>query len=293
MNVYGKPVLWSLGFAFLAAIMFASGGLKAGAEGLILHIPFSEGPGASVFSDTSGHGHSARCGTSIPCPEARMDHGFFRLSDSHWEWLEVAHSEELNPGTEFTMAVWIRPGNAIWENGQPVRIGGGKIMGKTNALFYGGFVLGTDVKSQENLTYQLYPEIWDSRGRNHVFRAGEFRFGEWTHLAVTWKSGGHMIGYVNGKEVHRIKASALPVGRNTNPFRIGIAPWDTNALAFGGGIDDIRLYREELSANEVAALLQLGRNSDAQIEIPPNPEPDSTDLETIESPGPTPENSTP
>lgn len=286
MSLSQKPGLYSRAFAPLVLFLLGFGGLKAGVESLILHLSFSDGPGASRFADASGHGHNARCGTSIPCPEARMDHGFFRLSSTHREWLEVTHSEELNPGEAFTMSVWIRPGNAIWENGRPVKIGGGKVMGKTNARFDGGFVLGTDVKSQENLTYQLYPEIWDSSGKNHVFRAGEFRFGEWTHLAVTWKSGGYMIGYVNGKEVKRIKASPLPVGRNNNPFRIGIAPWDTNALAFGGGIDDVRLYREDLGSEEIRALFQSGRNSDSQIVVPPNPEPDSSDADNIQPPDP-------
>ena len=258
---------------YIAGLLAMPGLLIGEPDSLVLHLPFDEEPGAQRFADASGHGHDAGCGGNIPCPRATGDAGFFELSSSHWEWLEVSDHPDLNPGKELTMSVWIRPGNALWQNGKPVRIGGGKILGKTTAKFNGGFLLGTDVKSQKDLSYQLYPEIWDSAGKQFVFRAGEFKFGQWTHLAVTWKSGGSMIGYVNGREVARIQASKLPIGNNNNPLRIGIAPWDTNALAFGGGIDDVRIYREALATTEIQSLYNFGRNGhDDSQNLPQFPE---------------------
>lgn len=231
----------------------------ADSNDLLLYIPFSDSGAPERFPDNSGNGFDARCGGAVPCPQRRGGAGFFRLSASHWEWLEVAHRPELNPGRELTMSVWIFPANALWQGNRPVKIGGGKVVGKTTARFNGGYLLGTDVKSQERLTYSLYPEIWDSAGKQHVFRAGEFGFQEWTHLAVTWKSGGRMKGYVNGEEVASIAASNRPIGSNTNPLRIAIAPWDTNALAFGGGVDELRIYARELSGGEVRSLYNAGR----------------------------------
>ncbi len=236
------------------------GSLTAGfaaRDGLLLHLKLDEAPGARKFADASGNRRHARCGGGIPCPKAGEGQAFFRLSASHWEWLEVPHSRGLEPGREMTVAVWIFPANAIWQGGRPIKIGGGKIAGKTNARFDGGWVLGTDVRP--GLKYSLYPEVWDANGKQHVFRAGSFGFQEWTHLALTWRSGGQMIGYVNGREVKRIPASDRPIGRNQNPLRVAIAPWDTNALAFGGGVDDLRLYGRALSAGEIKGLFAAGR----------------------------------
>ena len=35
--------------------------------------------------------------------------------------------------------------------------------------------------------------------------------GVWTHLSFTWRSGGDLVGYINGQEVGRIPASANPI----------------------------------------------------------------------------------
>lgn len=246
----------------------------AARDGLLLHLKLDEASGARIFEDASGNDHDARCGDGVPCPQATGEHGFFRLSATNWEWLEVPHSAGLEPGREMTVAVWIYPANAIWRGGRPVKIGGGKIVGKTNARFDGGWVLGTDVRPGQ-MKYSLYPEVWDSVGKQHVFRAGSFGFQEWTHLVLTWRSGGRMIGYVNGRKVKSISASSRPIGKNRNPLRVAIAPWDTNALAFGGGIDDLRLYDRTLSAGEIQQLFAAGRPSagDAQEPTPPAPPP--------------------
>ena len=55
-----------------------------------------------------------------------------------------------------------------------------------------------------------------------------------------------MKGYVNGQNVGVIDASKYPIGMNKERLRICIAPWDANALAFGGRIDEVRLNRTQL-----------------------------------------------
>ncbi|MCB1314501.1 MAG: LamG domain-containing protein [Leptospiraceae bacterium] len=243
--------------------------LMADSDELILHLKFNETNGSQLFRDSSGQGHDARCGGSVRCPAMRDGHGWFRLTADNREWVEIPNQPGLVPEQEMTVSVWIFPANALWQDNRPVKIGGGKIIGKTNARFDGGFVLGTDVK--DGLKYTFFPEVWDSSGQRFHFLAGSFAFQEWTHLALTWQTGGQMVGYVNGREVKRIPVSNRPIGSNQNPLRIGIAPWDTNALAFGGGIDDVRIYGRELASNEVQALFRNGREGN-------NPEPNTPDF---------------
>ena len=63
-------------------------------------------------------------------------------------------------------------------------------------------------------------------------------------MAGSYEVGGMLTIYVNGEKVGERAASAVPVNPNTNPFRIGIAPWDVNALGLVGfmGIDSGEAY---------------------------------------------------
>ena len=161
---------------------------------------------------------------------------------------------DLSPADEMTLSAWIFSANhRCSSEGLSLAPHGHKVVGKTNSSFNGGYVLGISTnKIVKN--YSLFAEIWDLEGKLHRLVGGQIPFGRLTDVAMTWRSGGSMKGYVNGKGIGLIKASDRPIGTNKERFRIGIAPWDTNALVFGGGIDEIRLDFSQLSDDGVKNL---------------------------------------
>lgn len=122
-----------------------------------------------------------------------------------------------------------------------------KIVGKTRVSANHGYVLGVDGD-------QLYPEIWDAGGTRHVFLEGKIPAQTWTHLAVTWRSGGDMIGYINGEAVGRKETSDRPISTNDRPLIIGVAPWNTEQWRVEGRIDEVAILDWALKEADVKAI---------------------------------------
>lgn len=204
-----------------------------------LMLYLDEASGATVFSDDSGGEHHGSC-SGNRCPDAGVkgQKGTAAEFDGVNDYIQVPHSDILNPDQELTLAVWVNLTKAEVDQ---------KIFGKST--IGNGYVLG--VKGS-----MLYPEIWDSSGTRYTAEWGNINSGFWTHLALTWKTNGEMVGYINGEKVGSIAASANPIGANTNPLRIGIAPWNTNIFRANGRIDQVTLYRRALKAGEVRALFR-------------------------------------
>lgn len=150
------------------------------------------------------------------------------------DYVEVPHSSNLNPLNELTLEAWVKLDDASRNQ---------KIVGKTP--IGSGYLLGV----ADN---QLYSEIWDTNGTNHVVLAGNLPSKQWTHLAITWRSGDSMIGYVNGVPVKSIPTSVNAISANTDALRIGTSPW-LNGYSVRGMVKDVRLYKRTLSAAEIRA----------------------------------------
>ncbi|MFS0613989.1 GH92 family glycosyl hydrolase [Lederbergia ruris] len=152
-------------------------------------------------------------------------------------WVEVPHDVLLNGGDELTLSLWVNLSNPNANQ---------KIIGK-----YGkadGYILGVE-------NGQFYPEVWDANGKHYTFKSGFIPKDEWTHLALTWKSNGRLIGYVNGEEVENIEVSA-PMGINESPLLIGRAPWSSVEYKMKGMVDELRIYNRALSTKEIQQLYQ-------------------------------------
>lgn len=152
-------------------------------------------------------------------------------------WVEVPHDVLLNGGDELTLSLWVNLSNPNANQ---------KIIGK-----YGkadGYILGVE-------NGKFYPEVWDANGKHYTFKSGFIPKDEWTHLALTWKSNGRLIGYVNGEEVENIEVSA-PMGINESPLLIGRAPWSSVEYKMKGMVDELRIYNRALSTKEIQQLYQ-------------------------------------
>lgn len=151
------------------------------------------------------------------------------------------HPSPVAVSTELTVSVWVR----ATDSSEPQ-----KVLGRAHKAEgeYRGWVIGV-------YEGHLFPEIWDVVGKRHTFVQGYVASETWTHLAVTWKTGGQMRGFVNGQLVAEVDASSQPIGDATEArFRIGARPWSSVDWCFDGGIDDIRIYDRALTTSEITAL---------------------------------------
>jgi len=195
--------------------------------------------GTHLFADDSGYAHNATCppGEDDKCPGAGYEgkYGHAPHFDGN-DYLLLPQSADLNPADELTLAAWVKLDDPSADQ---------KIVGKTNTSR--GYLLGVGGG-------QLYPEIWDDQGNYYSAHWGTIPADTWTHIAVTWKSNGQMIGYINGEEVGSITASAHPIGTNSTLIHIGAAPWDPSAFAVSGRIDEVVIFHRALSGDEIREL---------------------------------------
>lgn len=153
------------------------------------------------------------------------------------EYIEIEANSTLDVTDGFTFEAWI------------LNFGGAsnqKVGGKLVNDFKNGFIFGI-----ENL--QVNFEVFDDNGTNTNMLAGAISDIGWTHVAGTYEVGGMMVIYVNGEKVGSQAASSVAINPNANPFRIGIAPWDVNALGFVGYLDEVRYWQKALEEETIRA----------------------------------------
>jgi len=192
------------------------------------------------FGDATGNNHTGSCsGNTCPDAGAKGQMGLAALFDGENDYLEIPHNAALNPGAEMTLITWVK-----LEDTDPDQ----KLVGKSTTS--DGYILGV----QDG---QLYPEVWDSSGARYSDQWGQITAGYWTQVAITWESGGDLVGYINGQEAGRMAASANPIGNNTSPLRVGIAPWNASSFPANGRLDQVTLYTRALSPLEIRETFRL------------------------------------
>ncbi|SFB01718.1 alpha-1,2-mannosidase, putative [Lentibacillus halodurans] len=207
-----------------------TGLLKALHDGPVLSLSF-ENESDQTVEDASPYGHDGTIHGDASYAEGIIGNAL-QLNDG---WVEIPSAELLNGHDAFTIGFWVNLENADTDQ---------KIIGKT--AIGDGYVLGADGG--------LYPEIWDDNGSRFTFNNGSIPSNEWTHLALTWKQNSRVIGYINGEEVASVAAGSSPIKPNDNPLIIGGAPWGPEGLQTNGLVDEIRMYKEALSPEEIQQL---------------------------------------
>jgi hypothetical protein len=152
------------------------------------------------------------------------------------EWINVANSPTLNVTSQLTLEAWVKLG--IPNNTQPV----GKILSRTD-----GCCAGWNFGYERNSTagkLHLYNEIWNTSGNNHQFRYyGVFDQETWTHLVVTWQTGGSIIEYVNGAAARSMDAGPTIIKNTSSVLRIAAEGSSTSPFEWflNGTIDEARI----------------------------------------------------
>jgi hypothetical protein len=161
--------------------------------------------------------------------------------DGSDDYIECGNDASITEFNNFTMEAWVKLDDAT--NDQ-------KILGKFKD-WDNYYILG--VVAGKN-----YSQIMAAN--NEIdFQAGNVPSGVWTHLAVTFSKGngganGTCYGYVNGEVVYSktdVADAAISVSNASDPFRIGLAPWDINSFKVNGQIDEVRIWSTARTASEI------------------------------------------
>lgn len=128
-----------------------------------------------------------------------------------------------------------------------------KVIGHFNDLGTAGWLIG--VTPSDKL------EVVVNNGWTYSLLLGSVPANTWTHLALTWKGGATLKGYVNGVKVSESGPTDTAfinlTGTGTYFFKAGCSPWNGSIMRFSGRIDDIRVYSREITEAEVLALCNL------------------------------------
>lgn len=170
------------------------------------------------------------------------------------------------PKNEGTIAAWLKPDQirfmmAVYES-------------SCNNSNCDGGGSGSSVVEIE-LGVDDAPDTWwfqyqDGNGsdgtRYRIFGEGPDAIaGEWAHVVATWNYTGDMELYVNGERASSTDISGQSFAGLTSQYRfLGRVGDHTSSRSWDGDMDDIRIYDEQLSAEAVKRLYQLGATSKIQ-----------------------------
>lgn len=167
-------------------------------------------------------------------------------------------SYKLAPGVEpvcagnrrFTEIVWIRPGAGCkgGQGDQRYVLANGKAWQSGHQWVRVYFNFSTNF----NFTVGAY--AWDSPAAADGFAAkvgeAELYDGRWHQVAVTWGEGNVLAGYFDGRQLGSVTLGqdlALP---NDCQYNLG---FNSGVERFDGEMDEVRLFRRALTADEIAA----------------------------------------
>jgi len=194
---------------------------------------FNEGEGTTVHDSTGKHDGTLKGG-------ATWGQGYFDYGlefDGVDDYVEVADAEDLDLGSALTVEAWVLP----------YTHSGGTIVQKLQAG-EGGKLWGYALNAGSGYTKEKPAGAVGSSsgGLKEVLGPAPLLLNEWSHLAVT-SDGTTLRLYVNGSQVATETAAA--VSPTTGPLKIGKGITGV----FNGVLDDLRIYHEVLSANEIKA----------------------------------------
>ncbi|MEM7051965.1 MAG: LamG domain-containing protein [Acidobacteriota bacterium] len=172
---------------------------------------------------------------AVPVAQAQPYGGWIIVDQDSPGWIEVPHSNALNPGNAMTLEAWVFIGNT----GNCVSIAG---KGWTTSYWLGVC----------NGTLRSYV-----RGSASARTAGAVPTTQWTHIAVTY-GGGFRRHYING-EIAGEWAEGGAVPPSNDPFMVARdADWFITPT---GTLDEVRLWNRALTTAEIRANINQEKTS--------------------------------
>lgn len=158
-----------------------------------------------------------------------IDYDAFQ-ADGVLRYIDCGNADAFNTGAELTIQCWSRINDTNWNQ---------KICGKTNGNFNSGYVFAIDQGD-------VYGEVWNP-GLNEIHDGFIPPVQLWYHMAITFKAGETMKGYVNGELVQEENVSGADIAANVESFIIGIAPWDLANFQTFGELDELTVHNIALT----------------------------------------------
>ncbi|MEK7539120.1 MAG: LamG-like jellyroll fold domain-containing protein, partial [Patescibacteria group bacterium] len=256
------------------------------ASKLVLHINFeSDNFGTGIFSDKSGNNNNADCQNAFPlnnttynqCPIAALGPDGSKSAkfqgtrcDVASDYLAVKKSGSLDNLTSGTISFWA----AMDSNEVSTLL---EKLIDTSGMDPGTWMIGRDGGS-----YLSFSSRTDGGSLEDFFTfpGANLALGSWNHYAVSW-NGNTISGYFNGNlfsEISQKRFSSFKLGtyltigalnhgdtRNfpdndcTNYYGADRTKQyvQPNDGFFNGKLDDIRIYNNQLSINEISALAAM------------------------------------
>ncbi|MFH1881375.1 MAG: LamG domain-containing protein [Planctomycetota bacterium] len=155
------------------------------------------------------------------------------------EFVEVPHAEILTVDSEVTVMAWINTERHI---------------GPTGDNWQGIMAKGPNPGRSYSLYTQVSGALHFSTGGVGTLSTMQVPLNEWVHVAAQVINGGHQY-YINGEPAGTSGSGiTLPGASDTATVRIGTAR-DANR-EFLGMIDDVRIYNEALTQEEIQVIMQ-------------------------------------
>ena len=207
-------------------------------NGLIAFYPFQGN--ASDYSGNGNHG-IVHGNTTLTEDRFGRSSSAYQFGGTTFDWIEVAHTPQLNLGRNFTISAWVYKDNGPYDY----------VLGKGRDIQCGSWLLGTASVSIDGFC-----------GTNAINPIA-LSLDQWHMITgVLDSANGQLRFYHDGQLAHEVNAGPFN-GNNTHPMAIGrhltISPpsyTDTWSYPFNGVIDDIQIYNRCLTDKEVLHLYQ-------------------------------------
>ena len=200
---------------------------------------FEQGDTRAVL-DATGNGFEAMCVGTVGFGPGKVGRCLRLDGKSH---LRVDAAGGFNPSS-FTLCAWVNPERATARRG---------IVAKRVGNVAAPFVLAMQEGTLRFEGCGSSGTFWPFN-----FSGPDIPIGRWSHVAVTLESNNQIVLYVDGEPVARKQITEKPAP-NAEPLVIGREAWggeegQASPALFRGMIDEVKVYKRALSADEVAAL---------------------------------------
>jgi hypothetical protein len=238
---------------FVTVLTFAllGAGCSSLNKGLVAYYPFNGNANDESGNGNDGTLHPGQFGglkKQVKDRHGKLGQAYF--FDGH-STITVENHPSLNFSDAMTISVWVNQGDnsrlgpGVICNGDRSNNGAGFSYGLNASSFSADsgdgrprFLLSNTERSKEWFVNLSSWEIKNSR--------------EWNHVVATYNGKSAQV-YLNGKLEANAPAKNQKIQAYKRPIIIGMV----DHLAFGGEMDDLRLYNRGLSAEEVKALYDL------------------------------------
>ncbi len=164
---------------------------------------------------------------------------------------------DLGPGRGFSIEGWINPMNV--SNVAPLL----EWNDVTNIVPQGVQLWLTGLPGTNGYPGTLWANIWGTNIQPHILNtlpASAITNGSWQHVALTYDTNSLTANlYTNGQLAATVQFPIAFVPRTYADVYLGYHPaFSTNAISYGGGLDEFSLYNRALSPCEINAIFQAG-----------------------------------